>query len=345
MKKLATAMTALIMFFAATAFAAQPDKTTKPKYKWRFSHYAPVGSLIDKVSRAAVDEIVKKSNGRIAIDYYPANQLGDWAEVSEQIMRGVVQIGLMPVSYSYDPRLQLRVVPFTVATWKEATDAYLGEDPFLFNTMEKLMAGTDLKALGVCAEGMGGGGFAKMPTMNVLDPATDKKGLKMRIAPGNQAWEAFVKSMKFNPIAVPWGDLYMALQTKLIDAQIGGQPYSTWSLFKEVTSCWVQYNTHFQNSFFYMNLKLWNSLSKEDQEIVKNACMAQSRESFVLAKAEDEHYMKLMSEANIKVIVPTEEQLKVIATVAREQVWPVMDPIIGKSIMNDLRQRVGIQTK
>jgi len=342
MKKLTMVLFSVIFFFATVTYAAAQQTA---KYQWRWSHYAPIGSLIDQLSRAAIDEIVKKSNGRITIDLYPANQLGDWTEVSEQIMRGIVQIGLMPVSYAYDPRLQLRVLPYAVMNWQEAENAYAGKDPYLFNTMEKLMAGVDLKALAIAAEGMGGGGFAKMPKMDVLDPSVDKNGLKMRVPPGNQAWESFVKGMKFNPTAVPWGDLYMALQTGLIDAQIGGQPYSTWSLFKEVTACWVQYNTHFQNSFFYMNLKLWNSLAKEDQDIIKNACITQSKQSFIEARAQDEKYMKLMGDADIKVIVPTDEQLEKIAATAREQVWPVMDPVIGKGIMNEMRARAGMKAR
>ncbi|MEN6320665.1 MAG: hypothetical protein ABFD82_18155, partial [Syntrophaceae bacterium] len=84
------------------------------KYNWRWAHYQPVDSIVDKVSKAVVQEIAQKSQGRIKIDIYPASQLGDWMEVSEQIMRGSVEIGLLPVSPSYDPRIQERVLTYSV---------------------------------------------------------------------------------------------------------------------------------------------------------------------------------------------------------------------------------------
>jgi hypothetical protein len=52
--------------------------------------------------------------------------------------------------------------------------------------------------------------------------------------------------------------------------------------------------------------------------------------------------MKMMSDAGIKVIVPTDEQLTKIATMARKQVWPVMEDIIGKEIMNQMRKHAGL---
>jgi TRAP-type C4-dicarboxylate transport system substrate-binding protein len=91
-----------------------------------------------------------------------------------------------------------------------------------------------------------------------------------------------------------------------------------------------------------MNLDIWNKLSKEDQNIIKEACMNQSLKSFEEASNEDAKYMKMMSDAGIKVIVPTDEQLTKIATMARKQVWPVMEDIIGKEIMNQMRKHAGL---
>ena len=91
-----------------------------------------------------------------------------------------------------------------------------------------------------------------------------------------------------------------------------------------------------------MNLDIWNKLSEEDQIIIKEACMKKSLQSFEEARNEDAKYMKMMSDAGIKVIVPTDEQLAKISTMARQQVWPVMDDIIGKEIMDEMRKRAGL---
>ena len=310
--------------------------------KWKWAHYQPVDSLVDKMTSAMKEEIETKTNGTIQITVYPANQLGDWMEVSEQIMRGAVDIGILPVSPSYDARLQVRVLPYSVMNWKEAKEAYLGDDPYLFNIMADAMDGIGLKALSVVAAGFGGGGFASVPEFDVLDPDADKQGYKMRFPPGNQAWENLVLALGFNPTPVPWGELYIAQQTKLVDCQIGGQPFNTWSSFRDVTKVWVQYNTHFQNSFAYMNKKAWEKLTPEQQKIVQEVCSKYGDESFTSAMAEDEKYRESLAGAGIKVIMPTDEQLAVIAKKVRQNVWPAMDKVIGKDIMDIMRKHAGL---
>lgn len=310
--------------------------------KWKWAHYQPVDSLVDKMSNAIKQDIEEQTNGAIQITIYPANQLGDWMEVSEQIIRGAVDIGILPVSPSYDARLQVRVLPYSVMNWEEAKEAYLGEDPYLFNIMSDAMDGIGLKALSVVAQGFGGGGFASIPEFDVLNPDADKQGYKMRFPPGNQAWENLVMALGFNPTPVPWGELYIAQQTKLVDCQIGGQPYNTWSSFRDVTKLWVQYNTHFQNSFAYMNKKAWEELTPEQQKIVQDVCSKYADRSFSTAMEEDQKYRDSLEEAGIKVVTPTDEQLAVIAKKVRENVWPAMDKVIGKDIMDIMRKHAGL---
>lgn len=320
----------------ACAFAEQPQ------VEWKWAHYQPVDSLVDKLTNSMKEEIEERTNGSIEITVYPANQLGDWMEVSEQIMRGAVDIGILPVSPSYDATLQVRVLPYSVMNWEEAREAYLGDDPYLFDIMSDAMDGIGLKALSVVAAGFGGGGFASLPEFDVLAPQADKEGYKMRFPPGNQAWENLVIALGFTPTPVPWGELYIAQQTKLVDCQIGGQPYNTWSSFRDVTKLWVQYNTHFQNSFAYMNKEAWEELSPEQQEIVQDVTSRYADKSFEMAMDEDQQYRDKMENAGIKVVVPSDEQLATLANTVRSKVWPEMDKVIGKEVMDIMRKHAGL---
>ncbi|MEM6462013.1 MAG: TRAP transporter substrate-binding protein DctP [Pseudomonadota bacterium] len=307
-------------------------------FKW--SHSSPVDSIADKTTKAIVAEIEEKSDGRITFQLFPAGQLGDWIEVNEQVLRGVVDFATQPVSPSYDPRLQIRVLPYAVMNFTEVENAYFGDDPYLFTMMRDMMAENEMTALAVVAEGFGGGGFRKCPE-DVFDTASHS-GVKMRFPPGNQAWEKMVGALGYEPTPVPWGELYLALQTGLVDAQVGGQPFNTWTTHRDVTDCWVQFNTHFQNAFVFANSQVFDGLSEEDQMMIRDAVESHASASLDMARGEDKKYMDLMSEAGITVIVPTDEQLETIATLARQQVWPVMDDVIGKDIMDVMRQKAGL---
>ncbi len=91
-----------------------------------------------------------------------------------------------------------------------------------------------------------------------------------------------------------------------------------------------------------MNANLWKKLTPADQQIIKMAAMNQSKASFAQARSEDEKYIEMMKGAGIKVIVPTDEQLSKLSKVIRAKVWPVMDPVIGKKIMNEVRKNSGM---
>ncbi len=303
-------------------------------FDWKWVHYQPVDSMADDLSKNMIAEIEEKSDGQIKFSLFPAGQLGDWMEMSEQMMRGAIHIGILPVSPAYNKALQIRVLPYSVMNWDEAKRAFSSENPFLFDILASEMDKIGLKALGVVAEGFGGAGFAKVPDFDVVDPDGNKNGLKIRVPAGNQAFESLAKELGFIPASVPWGEIYLALQTGLVDCQIGAQPYNTFSSFLDITKLWVQYNTHFQHSFVYMNKKAWESLSPELQQIVEEIVKKHAATSFALAEAEDKMYMEEMEKAGIKVVVPSDEQFKKIATKIRENTWPLMEDVIGKEIMD-----------
>jgi|TARA_B110000908_G_scaffold96032_1_gene113576 TRAP-type C4-dicarboxylate transport system substrate-binding protein len=165
----------------------------------------------------------------------------------------------------------------------------------------------------------------------------------MRFPPGNQAWQTMVAALGFEPTPVPWGELYLGLQTGLVDAQVGGQPYNTWTTHRDVTECWVQFNTHFQNSFIFANSEAFNSVSETDQQIIRDAVKTHGLASLDLARGDDQKYMDLIAEAGINVIVPNAKQLANIAKVVRDQVWPVMDEVIGKDLMDIMREKAGLK--
>ncbi|WP_286846919.1 MULTISPECIES: TRAP transporter substrate-binding protein DctP [Aminobacterium] len=309
---------------------------------WKWVHYLPVDSMVDNLSKDMIKEIEERSNGQIKFTLFPAGQLGDWMEMSEQMMRGSIQIGILPVSPVYNKALQIRVLPYSVMNWNEARKAFTGADPFLFNILSEEMEKVGFKALAVVAEGFGGAGFADTPDFDLVDPDANKHGYKMRVPAGNQAFESLAQQLGFIPASVPWGEIYIALQTKLIDSQIGGQPYNTYASFLDITKTWVQYNTHFQHSFVYMNKKAWEALSPDLQKIVKEVAQKYADTSFAIAEAEDKSYMGKMSEAGIKVIIPTDEQLKKIATKVRKNTWPIMENVVGKEVMDKALSGLGI---
>lgn len=330
MKKILMLVLSLGLFFNLSVGAQAAN--------WKMAHYVPVDSIIDSIAKDFIKEV--EANTDIELDLFPAGQLGDWMEMSEQIMRGAIQIGIMPVNPSYNQALQLRVLPYMVMNWAEAKKAFTGDNPYILNIMAKEMEKVGLKALAAVAEGFGGLGYAEVPSFDPRDANANTGNLKCRVPGGNVAFESMAKNFGYIPTSVPWGEVYIALQTGMVGCQMGAQPYNTYASFVDVTKAWAQLNTHFQVSFLYMNLKLWNSLSDADKAAIQAAARKYADTSFDRAAAEDADYIKKMEEKGIKVFIPTDEQYAAFAEKIRTNTWPQLENQVGKETLDAVRAEI-----
>ncbi|MBA7694366.1 hypothetical protein ES703_102975 [subsurface metagenome] len=89
-----------------------------------------------------------------------------------------------------------------------------------------------------------------------------------------------------------------------------------------------------------MSLEVWNSLSKEDQEIVEEAAeIAIAKGWEVGQKVEDYYKDRLVSKYGFEEIIElTPEQHKLNVKAVRDEVWPKLDELIGKDLMDGIRK-------
>ena len=91
-----------------------------PQYKWKLAHIRPAGTAIDKDVQWFVEKVGKESGGRIAIEVYPASQLGDYTVVQERVSLGAVEMQIGPLGTTVDKRLNLPSAPYLAKDWKDA---------------------------------------------------------------------------------------------------------------------------------------------------------------------------------------------------------------------------------
>jgi TRAP-type C4-dicarboxylate transport system substrate-binding protein len=77
---------------------------------------------MDSISRLA-EEVTKRTDGRIKFKVY-GPELGDWAEVNEMVNRGDIDMMLVPMSASYDPRWNVTFAPYIVTNYEEAKKVF-----------------------------------------------------------------------------------------------------------------------------------------------------------------------------------------------------------------------------
>jgi TRAP-type C4-dicarboxylate transport system substrate-binding protein len=293
----------------------------------------------DHPATLALEEFKKRiesaTDGRINVRIYPANQLGDYTQVYEELRRGTLDMGLISVPSQFDTRLEVTYLHYLAMNYEEAREIY-APGSILFSTMEDLHKNLGVHFLGFNVEGFGGFGLAKKPD-NMMSPKGDKNVL-MRVPP-MAVFKITCDDQGFQTVSIPFAELYTSLQTGVADGWSGGPAMVNYLQFRDVIDHFLVVNNFFENTSYLMSEKAWNKLSAEDQALFKKEVADLSMKSFDISQANDQEYLKKMEEAGIEVVTYTDEQLKEWADHCRNVTWPKLEDRLTKEMIDRLKEQ------
>lgn len=257
---------------------------------WRMAEVHPLNYPTTQANIFFAETVRKMTNGRINIEVLYGGQLGGETETIQQTMAGIIQFNrtnAAPLA-SFVDSLSVLSLPFLFRDkehfWK-VLDGPIGEQ------LLESMKSSGLIGLTFYDSGARSFYTTKKPILKV----EDVKGLKIRV----QNAPVFVEMIKLlggTPIVMEYGQVYSALQTGVVDGAENNIPSYESSSHYEVAPHYT-FNRHTMvPEILFMNLATWNSLSKEDQLIIKTAAYAASlyerklweeREKISLEKVKD----------------------------------------------------------
>ncbi len=310
-----------------------------PKYKFKMGHANPVDTPYDVTAKKFAELAGEKTNGQVLINIFPNNQLGDWTETFELIMRGDVEMGFQIANAAYDPKLNFAYyMPYVVRNVAEARKAY-GEGGWALDICKDLWKEHGIKALAVFPVGVAGVSLREMPPAPG-DPNVEKK-MKIRVMP-LKACELTYKRLGYIPTPIPYAECYSAIQTGIADGQMGGGTFQAWS-FRDVNNVWVRYNDYFENHFIVINMDIWDKLPADVQKGLQEAANEASALRWAQVETEDEDYIKILKEENNWTIVTlTDAELAACADAVRKDVWPELKEMLGEDLFNKAMKGVGL---
>ena len=199
MKKFAILMTAVIVsaMMATAAMAAE-------QITLRFAGQQPTEHLCTKMMRDFAKEIEQKTKGRVKITVFPANQLGSYELVMEELIRGTVDMSVTSFASGFDPRFDVIYTNGIVSSYAEAKKVFT-PGAWLPNKLVELGKPLGVNVLGSYVEGMIGIASTK-PLKEPLNPKVDK-GVLVRVA-NMDVYNLGAKAMGFRTITIPWADIY-----------------------------------------------------------------------------------------------------------------------------------------
>ncbi len=156
------------------------------------------------------DELWKRTNGQIFIDYKPFSILGGEVEVLNQLQMGAIQgMGVSSVaSTNLGPRFGVVNLPFLIDSY-DRLEKFAGNEK-LFNHF--LNGAGHLGVIGLDITLYGSYGWATVSPVKTIE---DAKKIKFRTAEA-AVNQLLYRAWGFNPVVMPWPDVSVALKQGVI---------------------------------------------------------------------------------------------------------------------------------
>jgi TRAP-type C4-dicarboxylate transport system substrate-binding protein len=249
------------------------------------------------------DELWKRTNGQIYVDFKPFSMLGGEVEVLNQLQMGAIQgMGCSSVAATnLGPRFGLINLPFLIDSF-EKLDKFVASGQ-LFDHFMNAMDHQGI--IGLDITGYGNYGWATTVPVRNLE---DAKKIKFRTAEA-AVNQLLYQAWGFNPVAMPWPDVPVALKQGVITG-LDHTP-SVCNITKKFEDAkYFTYVNYAQGLFIWIFNKAWfNSLpadlQKTFREVVRDVCVQIRKETV----DQEKEQIELAKKAGIEFISLSKEEM------------------------------------
>lgn len=257
------------------------------------------GPLMEIGSQAFAQRVAELSGGRIEIEVFPGGTLGPALQVSETVQQGVADMGHLWIGWDWGA---------------DPTTVLFGGYAGSFDTERMLHwlyrgGGAELQAE-FRMETMG---LVSMPlfirtaevflhSRKPVRSLEDLSGLRLRTA---GAWLEMAKTLGAAPVTMPGAEVYPALERGVVDAVEWGTLWENISTgFHQVAPYLVIPGVHQPTAPFELviNKRAWDSLSAEDQQLIRTAAFLTTMDSWLTIGQEDAKALQFYRDAGVTII-------------------------------------------
>ena len=132
-----------------------------------------------------------------------------------------------------------------------------------------------------------------------INSSADFKGTKTRTYDKNSA--DFINMAGGNAVALPWGEVYSALRTGMVDSVVTSSASGKDGKFWEVLSNFTKINYAYPLQAVTINLDYWNSLTSAQQDAITKAASEIEKTQWEASKVENKIALDMLAKNGIKI--------------------------------------------
>jgi TRAP-type C4-dicarboxylate transport system substrate-binding protein len=292
-----------VLFLASALLASVPASAqSESKIHLKFSTWHPPASReVKTVWIPMLEELKKRSNGRITYTMYAGGALGKGPEHFDIVKKGLSDMGYFTATWT-PGRFPLTDV-LSMAAWVDGKDLAtdIGNEMY-HKILEKEFKDVKVLELNGCIQSF-------VWTTKPVRTLEDLKGLKIRSPGGMQT--LYIKALGAEPVFMPLGDVYMAMDTGTIDGLVTCPPLVLAFKLHEVAKHGVKATFGCVSEGVVMNKKTWDKTPADLQKIIMDVVGNPFATTHGLDK---KTYAKMMEEITAKGVkiydLPDSEEAK-----------------------------------
>lgn len=250
---------------SAFAFAAMTAANSVNAANWRYAHEEYEGDVQDVYAYKFKEYIEENSDHTLQI--YRFGELGESDDIMEQTQAGILNFVNQSPGFTgaLIPEAQIFFIPYLMPTDISTVIDFFRESKAINEDFPKLYAEKGLELLQMYPEGE----FV----ITLDEPVTTPEGMKnkkIRVMTNPLLSETY-SAFGATPTPLPWGEVYGALQTNMINGQENPIFWIESGGLYEVSPNLIYTGHGWFTTAAMANKDFYDGLSKEDQKLIQDA--------------------------------------------------------------------------
>ena len=254
--------------------------------------HPPMGKEVRTVWTPMLENLKKKSSGKMAYTMYAGAALGKGPEHFDIVAKGLSDMGYFTATWT-PGRFPLTDV-LSLAVWVDGKDIAADIGNAVYNrALKDEFKNVKVLELNGCIQSFI---WSKKP----ISKMADLKGMKLRSPGGHQT--NYIKSLGAEPVFIPLGDVYMAMETGTVDGIVTCPPLIQGFKLYEVAKHATVLTFGCVSEGTVMNMNAWNKLPDDQKKLVEQECTNPFKTTGGLNQADYKVIMKEIADKGVKFI-------------------------------------------
>lgn len=282
---------------------------------------------------AFADAMKEGTNGRVNIKVYPNMTLGTETEQVEMARVGTAAmvVGGLSTLAVYDDALSVYSLPYVFRSYDDC-EKYLTECDDALAVWDEFRELTNLRFVALELNGA-----RCLSTKDIEIKSTDDlKGVKIRCMDA-PLWQNVFKAFGATPVPISFTELYVALQTGVVQGQDNPINVDYAQKFYEVQNNIYKTEHNYNTTFVLINDDCWNALSEEEQATFNKLVKEYLYDYYYeLYWPYEDEAIEVMENAGVKIWEQSEFDIN--------SFWTAADNMINEEYMSDATYAAAINS-